>query len=41
VGTTDAIFVVDRCGGGLELKEGGCISALWICRELLVGFHGK
>jgi len=40
-GTTDAIFVVDRCRRSLEPNERSSILALWIWKKLLIGFREK
>ena len=37
-GTTDAIFIVRQMQ---ELKERSCILALWIWKNLLIGFQEK
>ena len=40
-GTTDAIFMEDRCRRILELKANSCILVLWIWRKLLIGCQEK
>jgi len=41
IGTTDAIFILDRCRRSLELKVRSSILGLWIWKKLLIGFREK
>jgi len=40
-GTTNAILLYNRCRRNLELRERSSTLALWICKNLLIGFRQK